>query len=85
VHYSIAIEDAARTRQHHIEELEQQATVRRIKEEIMMEKALEKSMDEYINAQYYHQVWNSDACWKDNPKIVTTELKKIRHGRPAPG
>ena len=37
---SIAIEDAPRTRQQHIVELEQQATARRVKEEIMKEKSL---------------------------------------------
>jgi hypothetical protein len=75
---SIAIKDAPRTRERHIEELEQQATARRMKEEIIKEKGLQKSMEEHIDAQYYHRMWNSDACWKDDPKNVTKELKKIK-------
>jgi hypothetical protein len=38
---------------------------------IIKEKALQK-------AQYYHRMWNSDVCWKDDPKNVTKELKKIK-------
>jgi hypothetical protein len=75
---AIAIEDAPHTRQRHIEELEQQANARRIKEEIMKEKALQKSMEENIDAQYYHRMWNSEACWKDDPKVVSRELKKLK-------
>ena len=39
---AIAIEDAPHTRQQHIEELEQQATARRLKEEIIQEKSLKE-------------------------------------------
>ena len=75
---SIAIEDAPRTRQQHIVELEQQATARRVNEEIMKEKSLQKSMEENIDAQYYYRMWDSPACWKDDSKIVTKELKKLK-------
>jgi hypothetical protein len=76
---AIAIEDdAPHTRQQHIEELEQQAIARRLKEEIIQEKRLQRSMEENIDAQYYHRMWNSPACWKTDPKVVSRELKKLK-------
>jgi hypothetical protein len=50
---AIAIEDAPHTRQRHIEELEQQANARRlkVKEEIIKEKRLQRSMEDNIDAQ----------------------------------
>ncbi len=59
---SIAIKDAPHTCQQHIVELEQQATAWRIKEEIMKEKALQKSMEENIDRQYYYRMWDLLAC-----------------------
>jgi hypothetical protein len=44
----------------------------------MKEKALQKCMEENIDAQYYHRMWDSEACWKDDPKVVTRELKKLK-------
>ena len=73
----VAIKDAPNTRQRHIVELEQQAEARRIKEEIMKEKSMQKSLEENIDAQYYHRMWKSSACWKGDPKMITKELKKL--------
>jgi hypothetical protein len=59
--------------------LEQQAEARRrIKEEIMKEKSMQKSLEENIDAQYYHRMWNSSAYWKGDPRMVTKELKKLK-------
>jgi hypothetical protein len=38
--------------------------------DIIKEKALQKSMEEHIDAQYYHRMWNLEVCWKDDPKNV---------------
>ena len=73
----IAIKDAPKTQQRHTEELEKQATARRIKEEIIKEKSFEKSMEENIDAQYYHRMGDSLACWKGDPKVATKNLKKL--------
>lgn len=35
-------------------------------------------MEENIDAQYYHRMWNSPACWKNDPKVVSRELKKLK-------
>jgi len=51
--------------------------VRQIKEELIKEKGLEKATEEYIDALYYYQMYFSAACWKTDPKIVATELKKL--------
>ena len=60
------------------DDLERQAKVRRIKEELIKEKSLEKATEEYIDALYYYQIYFSTACWKNDPKIVaSTELKKL--------
>jgi hypothetical protein len=53
-------------------------TARRLKEEIIQEKRLQRSMEENIDAQYYHRMWNSPACWKNDPKVVSRELKKLK-------
>ncbi len=36
-----------------------------------------QSYGEYIDALYYHRMWSSDACWKNDPKMLTWELKKL--------
>ena len=33
--------------------------------------------EEYIDALYYYQMYFLAACWKTDPKIVATELKKL--------
>ncbi len=32
---------------------------------------------DYINALYYHKMYNSDACWKGSPRIVSCQLKNL--------
>ena len=73
----VAMTDAPNTRKHNNEDLEKQATARRIKEELIKEKGLEKATEEYIDALYYYQMYFSPACWKTDPKIVAKELKKL--------
>jgi len=48
------------------------------KEEILKEKNRRKVTEEYIDALYYHCMYNSDACWKGDPRMVTKELKKLK-------
>ena len=33
--------------------------------------------EDYIDALYYHKMYNSDACWKGSPRVVNRELKQL--------
>jgi hypothetical protein len=72
-----AMSDAPDTQKQNNDDLERQATARRIKEEIIREKNLEKATEEYIDALYYYQMYFSPACWKTDPTVVAKELKKL--------
>ena len=73
----MATTDAPATLKRNNEDIERQAKARRIKEELIKEKSLETVTEEYIDALYYYQMYFLAACWKTDPKIVATELKKL--------
>lgn len=74
----ITVKDAAPTPQRHKGELERQAIACRRKEEIMKEKHIQKISEDYIDALYYFEMHESEACWRgDDPNIVDKELAKI--------
>ena len=73
----MATTDAPATLKRNNDDLERQAKARRIKEELIKEKGLEKATEEYIDTLYYYQMYFSAACGKTDPKIVATELKKL--------
>jgi hypothetical protein len=75
---SIAMEDAPNTIIMHQAELDVQANARRMKEELIKQKNIEKATEEYIDALYYHAMYSSAACWKGDPKIVSVELSKLK-------
>ncbi len=52
-----AMSDALATRKQNNDNFERQAKARRIKEEIIKEKNLEKATEEYIDALYYYQMY----------------------------
>lgn len=54
------------------------AKVRREKEEELKRLALDKSVEEHIDSLYYLRMYNSAACWKGEPKVVTQELGKLK-------
>ena len=72
-----AMTDAPATRKRNNDDLERQAKARWIKEELIKEKNLERASKEHIDALYYYQMYFSPPCWKGDPKIVATELKKL--------
>jgi hypothetical protein len=74
-----AMTDAPATRKQNNDDLERQATARQIKEELIKEENLEKATEEYIDAlyYYYYQMYFSPACWKNDPKVVARELRKL--------
>ena len=69
--------DAPATQKQNNDDLERQAKATRVKEELIKEKSLEKATEEYIDALYYYQMYFSTVCWKNDPMIVATELKKL--------
>jgi hypothetical protein len=72
-----AMNDAPETRQHNIDDLEHQAKARRIKEELIKEHNLERAKEEYIDVLYYHWMYDFPACWKNDVRVVSNELKKL--------
>ncbi len=75
------MKDAQSTTLHNNEDLALQAKVIHEKEEIKKAKSLEKAMEEYIEAMYYHIMYNLAACCQVNVRIVDSELKNtIRNG-----
>jgi hypothetical protein len=73
----VAMKDAPATRLRNNEDLALQAKARREKEEMIKAKNMEKATEELIEAMYYYTMYSSAACWKDNVRIVDSELKKI--------
>ncbi len=58
-------------------DIQAQDTTRREKEELYKKKNLENATEEYIEGLYYHQMYFSPACWKDDLKYVARELCKL--------
>eukprot|EP00956_Cyclotella_meneghiniana_P023299 scaffold45195_cov78-Cyclotella_meneghiniana.AAC.1 len=73
----VALEDAPKTRVQHRAELESHARARRIKEEVIRQKNDKRMTEAYIDALYYHKMYNSAACWKGDSRVVSRELKKL--------
>ena len=74
---AVAMQDAPQTRKRNNADLELQAKARKKKEDMLRELSIEKASEDYIDAVYYHRMYSSDACWKGEPRIVTTELGKL--------
>ena len=43
----------------------------------MVKKNLDKSKKSLVKAMMYHEMYNSEACWKGASKIVTSNLRKL--------
>ena len=43
----------------------------------MVNKNLDKSKKSLVKAMMYHEMYNSEACWKGDSKIVTANLRKL--------
>ena len=57
-------------------DLASQRAERQRKEELACEKGREKASEGYIDALYYYEMWNSDACWKTEAK-ADAEFQKL--------
>jgi hypothetical protein len=49
-----------------------------MKEELAKETGMENAMEEFIDGLYYHGMYFSEACWKDDPRVVKRNLKKLK-------
>ncbi len=73
----VAMEDAPSTQIQNRIDIQAQNTARGEKEELFKEKNMENATEEYIEGLYYHQMYFSPACWKDDHRYVTRELLKL--------
>ena len=72
----VAMQDAPATNAANAEALTIQAAAKRRREELLKEKNMSQCTERFIEALYYHRMYNSPACWKGDPRIVDRELKK---------
>ncbi len=76
---AVACEDAPETTKMNTKALERFREVKREKEELIKQQSLEKASEAMIDAVYYYQKYNSPACWKGDPSVVDTNLKRLRY------
>jgi hypothetical protein len=73
----VALKDAPKTCKRHSDELESHTRACCIREELIRERNDKKMTEDYIDAFYYHKMYNSDACNKSSPRVINRELKKL--------
>ena len=73
----VGMKDAPCTKAANNEAIALQQKAKQRKEEIRKEKNMEKATEEFIEALYYHRMYNSDACWKGSVIRVTKGLKQL--------
>jgi hypothetical protein len=66
----VGIRDAPATRAKSNDAILAQDTAQQRKEELAKEKGMEQAREEFIEGLYYHQMYFSDACWKDDQIVV---------------
>ena len=76
---TVAMQDANKTKERNNEQLRIIAAAKRRKEEVEKQKAYDKATNQYIKAQMLIDMYHSGsgACVKGDPKLVTSELKKL--------
>ena len=74
----VAMQDAPSTRKANIAALLAQDTARQQKEELAKEKSMANASEEFIDGLYYHSMYFSDACWKDDYQVVAINLLKLK-------
>ena len=74
----VGIKDAPRTRTLNNEAVELQQKAKQAKEDIKREKNMVKASEDYIEAIYYHRMYDSMACWTGSASCVNEGLKKLK-------
>ena len=67
----VAVEDAPDQRERNNEDLECQEEARLVREDYIKAKGLEKAKKELVRAYMFYDMYNTEACWKGSPTIVT--------------
>ena len=73
----VGVEDAPITRRTNNSLLEKQRKARHEKAELARMKIYERATEDYIDAVYYHRMYQSEACWK-TVREVTNGLKHLK-------
>ncbi len=58
--------------------IQAQDTVRQMKAELAKEKLWKMQQKSSLMDLYYHGMYFSKACWKDDPRVVKRNLKKLK-------
>lgn len=74
----VAMFDAPETRKNNNSNIQKQQRAKRKKKELLKQLGMKKAQEAYIDAIYYHRMYDSEACWKGNPKVVTANLRKLK-------
>ena len=74
----VAMRDAPVTKERNNEDLKLQATARSVKEKMAKKKNMDKATEDYIEAAYLINMYDSAACIKDNPRNVKKILQKVK-------
>jgi len=74
----VAMQDAPSTGKANIAALLAQDTAQQQKEELAKEKSMANASEEFIDGLYYHSMYFSDACWKDDYQVVAINLLKLK-------
>ena len=73
----VGMKDAPSTQAVNNEAMELQRKAKQAKEDTKKEKNMEKATELYIEAIYYHRMYNSMAFWKGSVKRVGKGLNKL--------
>ena len=74
---TVDIEDAPVSRATNRAGLERVDQAKLDREEFIVNKNLDKSNKSLVKATMYHEIYNSEACWKGDSKIVRANLRKF--------
>ncbi len=72
----VAMKDAPSTRKKNNDAIQLQDTAQQMKVELLKEKNLECATEAFIDGLYYYRMYFLPACWKDDRKVVTKNIKK---------
>ena len=73
----MARRDRDKVRKYDTSALEKQRAAKEKKEEVLKQRGFERASEAYIDGIYYHEMVNSQACWKTSAQ-VDRELKKLK-------
>ena len=73
----MARQDRDKVRKYDTSALEKQRAAKEKKEEVLKKRGFERASEAYIDGIYYHEMFNSQACWRTSGQM-DRELKKLK-------